>query len=567
VISAIGRIGATAPDDDRPLCHTPVSVHSWHGWHRDVDTLVTYLANRRESRWGLYAASTYDFSVGLFALWRSGKTPVIPPLNTSGIVETLAPHVDCLLGEFPLAESIIRDAHAAPAAGTPRSVDPAAQLVMFTSGSSGEAKAIRKNIAQLDAEVATLESLWGPRLDQAVILATVSHQHIYGLLFKVLWPLAAGRQFYASTVRDPQTLVALSTRHRRTVWVTSPAFLKRMPTDIFDSNADADVTLFSSGGLLAAPIAHRIGRHMSEPPIEVYGSTETGGIAYRQQRPPHNDTPWIPLPGVAVDTNSDGQLLVRSPHLPDTAWHLTGDRGTLLSGQRFCLGTRIDRIVKVEEKRVSLTAMETELASVAGVADAACVLRPGRRDMICAVLALDAAGYRDLYADGRRRYIRRLRDTLCARFDRVTLPRKWRFVEDLPVNDQGKSTTATLIALFEPTRIHRLPVVTGINCPTDHEATLTLFIPRQLIYFDGHFSGTPVLPGIAQLFWAGHYARQLFGLDFVWRHMEAVKFNRIVWPESTVALRLALRDDRRGFQFSYAVDGVTCSSGRLTQGE
>ena len=291
---------------------------------------------------------------------------------------------------------------------------------------------------------------WGSRIGQTVVLATVSHQHIYGLLFKLLWPLAANRPYYAGIVRDPQTLVALSARHRGAVWVSSPAFLKRIPTPVLDSNGDTPVTLFSSGGLLVAPIAHRIGRHMEEPPIEVYGSTETGGIAYRQQRPPNNDTPWIPLPKVDIDANADGQLLVRSPHLPDNEWHLTGDRGTLLAGGRFCLGNRIDRIVKVEEKRVSLTAMETELAAVAGVTDAACFLRSGRRDMICAVLALDSAGYRDLYANGRRAYIRRLRDIVAAQFDRVTLPRKWRFVEEFPVNDQGKVATSALMALMAP---------------------------------------------------------------------------------------------------------------------
>jgi hypothetical protein len=567
VISTIGNICATATDEDRLVCHTPAAVHTRGDWRRDVDTLVAFLGDRHELRWGLYAANTYDFSVGLFALWCSGKTPVIPPLNTPGVVQALAPHVDGLLGEFPSAEPILRNNSNTQPENVAGSIRPDAQLVMFTSGSSGEPKAIWKNFGQLDAEIATLELLWGTRIGQAIALATVSHQHIYGLLFKVLWPLAANRPFYTNIVRDPQTLVALSARHRGAVWVTSPAFLKRIPMTVLQSNADAEVTLFSSGGLLVAPIAHRIARQMGEPPIEVYGSTETGGIAYRQQRPPNRDTPWVPLPRVEIDANIEGQLLVRSPHLPDDDWYLTGDRGTLLAGHRFCLGSRIDRIVKVEEKRVSLTAMETELAAVAGVTDAVCILRPGRRDTICAVLALDAAGYRELYSGGRRTYIRRLRDVLLAQFDRITLPRKWRFVEELPVNDQGKVSAGNLLALFEPTRVHRMPVVTGISCPTEYDTTLTLFIPRHLTYFDGHFAGTPVLPGVAQLFWAGHFARQVFGLDFVWPRMEAVKFNRLVLPETTVTLHLVRREDHGRLQFSYAVDGVTCSSGRLIQRE
>ena len=273
---------------------------------------------------------------------------------------------------------------------------------------------------------------------------------------------------------------------------------------------------------------------------------------------------WTPLPGVAVRIDDQGRLLVRSPHLPDGAWHLTGDRGELVGDHAFRLGARIDRIVKVEEKRVSLAALETSLCDMPGVVDCACVLRPGRRDMVCAVVALDSTGYRELYANGRRRYIQQLRKALAAQFDRVTIPRKWRFVDELPANEQGKSPAAMLLALFEPIRALRLPLVTAMEWCNDNETTLTLFVPKRIVYFEGHFPGTPVLPGIAQLFWVAHFARQLFGLEADWRQMEAIKFNRIVSPDTTVMLRLALRDRRR-LQFSYAIDGVVCSSGRFIQ--
>jgi hypothetical protein len=39
---------------------------------------------------------------------------------------------------------------------------------------------VRKTLAQFDAEVAVLESLWGEKIGAAAILATAPHQHIYG---------------------------------------------------------------------------------------------------------------------------------------------------------------------------------------------------------------------------------------------------------------------------------------------------------------------------------------------------------------------------------------------------
>ncbi len=563
--SSIIEMVAQGPDDDAPLCYDAGSMRTWRDWHRDVDNLAAFLSDRREARWGLYTSNSYVFSVGLFALWLSDKTPVIPPLNTPAVVQSLAPYVDGLLGEFADAKSIIRDRRdASPAV---RRVDPDAELLMFTSGSSGEPKAISKRLRQLDVEVATLERLWGSELAESTVFATVSHQHIYGLLFKVLWPLAARRPFYAGIVRDPHTMQTVAMRHNRSVCVTSPAFLKRIPTDTLQSLAAAHhLTLFSSGGLLATPVAHRVGRHV-KPVIEVYGSTETGGVAHRRQIPPNLETPWRLLTDVLIRADEHGRLLVRSPHLPDDAWHLTGDQGEVVDAGAFRLGARIDRIVKVEEKRVSLAAMEAALNAAGGIKESACVVHPGRRDMVCAVVALDETGYRQLYADGRRRYIQRLRDILAARFDRVTLPRKWRFVEELPTNDQGKSSASILLAQFEPNRVYRLPIVTHVVCSSARDVTLTLFVPGNLAYFEGHFPGSPVLPGVAQLFWVGHFARQLLGLEIGWRHMEAVKFNRLVLPETALTLRLELREDRSRLQFSYTIDGAACSSGRLIQRE
>jgi len=98
----------------------------------------------------------------------------------------------------------------------PEPGDEAPALVVYTSGTNGEPLAIGKSLAQLDAEVHALEARFGALCDTGlapvnlateamagfdddddvempVIWATVTHQHIYGLLFRVLWPLAAGR--------------------------------------------------------------------------------------------------------------------------------------------------------------------------------------------------------------------------------------------------------------------------------------------------------------------------------------------------------------------------------------
>jgi acyl-coenzyme A synthetase/AMP-(fatty) acid ligase/3-hydroxymyristoyl/3-hydroxydecanoyl-(acyl carrier protein) dehydratase len=553
-------------DNDMPACLDGKALRTRGDFRRDVDALARRLETRAELRWALYAANSYDFAVGLFALWCARKTPIVPSGDDPAARAALDGAVDAALGDLPDALPI-RSRDSAPSlARRERTIGERAELTLLTSGSSGAPKAVRKCARQLEAEVASLDALWGARVADAVVLATVSHQHIYGLLFKVLWPLASGRAFYADLVRDPNLLRALTARLPRAAWVGSPAQLKRMPERILATvDRDRVAAVFSSGGPLPTAAAHRVAHALGEPPIEVYGSTETGGVAYRQQRPEYGPDggPWRALPRVELAV-VDGRLRVRSPHLPDAEWHATGDLGEILADGRLQLGKRVDRIVKLEEKRVSLTAIEETLAHCDGVSEVACFVHAGVRDFVYAVVALDSTGYRASYALGRRRFVQRLRDALLAHVDRIGVPRKWRFVDALPANAQGKVTPTELAPLFErgaPT----LPVVRGLVASDANEVTLALHLPAQLVYFDGHFPGSPVLPGVVQLSWVDLFARQLFDAKGGWRRMEAVKFSRLLLPETDVALTLQAHDDGDQIRFSYAIDGVVCSSGRLVR--
>jgi acyl-coenzyme A synthetase/AMP-(fatty) acid ligase len=566
MIRSFDDVVRSADRDDAAVCCDAKAARTYGEFRRDVAALTDRLAARDEVRWALYAANSYDFAVALFALWRAGKRPVIPSGDDPASRAALAGAIDAALGELPGGSAILLRDGAASLATRSRAIDGNAELTLLTSGSSGTPKAIPKRVCQLEAEVAALDALWGRRVDGGVVLATVSHQHIYGLLFKVLWPLASGRAFYPDLVRDPNLLRALTARLPRSTWVASPAQLKRMPERILAAvEPDRVAAVFSSGGPLPTAAAHRVARHLAEPPIEVYGSTETGGVAYRQQwLEGAGDAAWTPLPSVVLDAAPDGRLMVRSPHLPDSDWYATGDLGRVLDDGRLQLGKRVDRIVKLEEKRVSLTAIEEALVRVAGVTDAACFVHAGVRDFVYAVVALDSSAYRSLYSLGRRKYVQQLRAALLAHVDRIGVPRKWRFVDALPTNLQGKVTPIELAPLFEHDAA-KLPVVRGLAMRDVDEAMLTLYVPPYLTYFDGHFPGGPVLPGVVQLLWVDRFARQLFDAAGSWQRLEAIKFTRLLLPDTVVTLTLRARDGADVIQFSYAIDGVVSGSGRLAR--
>lgn len=60
----------------------------------------------------------------------------------------------------------------------------------------------------------------------------------------------------------------------------------------------------------------------------------------------------------------------------------------------------------------------------------------------------------------------------------------------------------------------------------------------ELIWFTGHFPGTPVLPGIVQLHWAAIAAACLYGLDGAPRTVSRLKFKKVVVPPRQLFLRL-----------------------------
>lgn len=438
--------------------------------------------------------------------------------------------------------------------GSPSALDADTErLVLFTSGSTGAPQPIGKSLRQLDAEIAALERVFGARLGDAAVQGTVSHQHIFGLLFRVLWPLAAGRAFAAPRIEFPGQWVAQAAAGD--LLVSTPSLLAQWPPQ---ADRPRPRLVVSSGGALPTEVAARLRTQLGAPVVEILGSTETGGIAWRE--PDGAPGEWQPLPGVAWRID-DGRLALRSPHLPDpSTWHATADRAEAAGGGFLLLG-RADRIAKVGEKRVSLDALESALRETGLVDEARAHDVPslGRR---LAVVAVPSAAGRALWnAGGRGALSSDLRRALLARFEPAAVPRHWRFVDALPRNAQGKVTEAALATMFRP----RAPVLVDEGRSRGDGAlpvTVTLDVPADLLFFDGHFDAAAVVPGVVLLDWAIAEAERRFGLAPPLAGVEVLKFQKLVLPGTRLRLRLE-RSDARTVGFAFESDGGSHASGRL----
>jgi len=556
----------------------------WADFAGRVAALAAEIESRRAARYLLFSDDSYAFAVGLFALAHAGARALVAPNRQPQTLEELAAFADGALidpgvGEAELARVPRLDPLGLPPLRAPsfRALDPDALVAeLSTSGTTGPGKAVPKLLRHLDREVAAQERLFGARLGAGTrVFATVSHQHLYGLLFRVLSPLAAGRPFSSETFLHLEELYPRLREAGAFALATTPVHLRRMRGDAgLAELAPGARALFSSGGPLDDDVARDVGWLVGHAPVEIFGSSETGGVAWRQQPLEGAPAPWQPFPEVALRIEPDeGRLAVRSPYVslgsaasPGEPQELVmGDRAELAADGAFRVLGRADRIVKIGEKRLALPEMESHLRSHPWVADAALLaFDPGGDARVGAVVALSEAGQAALDARGRRAVAAELGDHLAGYWDRVLLPRAWRYVPELPRDAQGKTSRAALLELLE-TAAERAPVRAPIALSeerSDRTLVRRLRVPAELAFLEGHFPGRPIVAGVVQVHWVLQAARELIGERARVRALEGVRFRELLLPGQELALELDW-DGAHSLQFKLADGARVFSSGRI----
>ncbi|MEC5396282.1 ApeI family dehydratase [Uliginosibacterium sp. H1] len=519
----------------------------------DTGRAISALRSLGGGRRVLYSDDTYVAAVWLVAALCEGATVVMPGEITTATRERLARDGDSLIGDLP--DSALRDWHDFPVAALPAQLDTRSRIVIHTSGSTGTPSEITKTLAQTEAEALAIECSVGASLadpDNAVLVAgSVPHQHMYGLSFRLVWPLAAGRTLLAHALPGPETLWSLPAG-RRAVFISSPALLKRLP-DTLDWPALPPLAgVVSAGSPLPREAALDAARKLGCMVTEIYGSSETGAVA-RRLGP---DADWMPLPGARWQLGPDACMAWQATWLAEefngNRWFQSADRAEAVAGSFRLLG-RTDRLAKIEDKRISLTAIEAALRALDDVAEARVIVLHGARDEVGAVLVLSEHGQAALAREGKGRFDRRLRTLLARTVEPLGLPRRWRHVAALPHNELGKTTEAALQECFDATTApagREWPRVLETHRDGDRQ-TLTLAIDADLIHFDGHFPQIPILPGVAQLDWALHFGAQCFELPPDCLRLEVVKFQQVIRPGQQVLLQLDWNPDKASLSFEY----------------
>ena len=317
---------------------------------------------------------------------------------------------------------------------------------MYTSGSTGTPKAVPQRMKEFEEDNAFIISKWKDEFLKRKLIATVSQHHIYGFLFGICLPFTLGVPFRRTRIEFPEDFEKLT--DEKYIIIATPAFLKRT-VDAKDRLPLEDPWIFTSGGAVSPELALLTDKVFGFCPLEVYGSTETSGIAYRQQSV--NALVWTPFDNAKVWKGDDGCLRIISPYIRNPEGFATADLVEFTGeGNKFILKGRSDSIVKIEEKRISMTEVENRLIESGLVKDVKVIaLSNDVRQFLAAAIVLNEVGKNKFEGMEKYQINKFFHDWLMKFFENVVLPKKWRFVDYIPVDVQGKKHRDEIAAMFD----------------------------------------------------------------------------------------------------------------------
>lgn len=416
----------------------------------EVAALAGLLEQHPAKRWALCFDDSSFFLVALLAVLHTQNQPIIPGNCLSGPLNEQQQHYDAVLTDMSLnlQKPQVKLPFTEGTEGLAKAIDllpilPNATITLFTSGSTGQPKKIIKSLAAMNTEAHWLASLLSKKVSFNQVQATVSHQHLYGLTFRIWLPLSLGASFDARMKTYQEELAA--SVNKTTLIITSPAFIKRIDAKLASCPCAG---LVSAGGLLPWQDAESVMHWTGSAVTEIYGSTETGVLAWRSRS--LANPYWTPFTDVYFEASTSNKPShVFSPLIDDPAGYPLSDKLVFNEAGQFLLEGRLDRTVKIEEKRISLDEVEKRLKDLPQVLEAAVViLERHNRTRLGAVLVLNDNGLELKSKLTAGRFAAHLREALQGWLEPVAIPKNWRIVEKLPLNSMGKLSQPLLKELF-----------------------------------------------------------------------------------------------------------------------
>lgn len=301
------------------------------------------------------------------------------------------------------------------------------QFLLKTSGSTGQPKTIVKTAGQLWKNAQVCAQAFGFESgNQITAVCTVSIQHLYGLICQIMMPLVLGWQIGRKQQFFPENVAQACCQAEKTVLISSPTMLASIDWQRLSFPTLSEIV--SAGGVLPSGVVDTIFTSTGFHVTDFYGTTEAGAIAFKQ-----GSSLWQPMPTVKVGIDERSTLWIEADWL---AGREQCEDVVEFSNQQFAILGRIDRIIKLGDKRISLASIEQNLQRHTAVSDCYIGKHPLQNRLV-AWVALSPQGIQ-LYKQNRKILVATLKKYLAITQEKVALPRFWRFTDKLPRNSQSK---------------------------------------------------------------------------------------------------------------------------------
>lgn len=318
------------------------------------------------------ATSRYEFLVGFAAAILRRQVTLLPQSRTPQTLRRLVtdyPDVYGLTSRGDTIEGIesisvqSREGEVSRPLEVPQVPVNQVVAIAFTSGSTGQPMPNKKTWGALTAVAfATGARLGITGNGPTTVVATVPHQHMFGLEASVMLPilhglmLHAGRPLFSADIGS-----ALAEVIGSWILVTTPLHLRACVTD--KVKVPPGGLVLSATAPLARSLAQEAERHFQAEVHEIFGFAEAGSVAER--RTIEGDQ-WRPLDGVRV-VQDQARCHVHAWYLPDPV--RVPDSITVDAQGDFVVHGREADQVNVAGHRVSLGDLNQKLLQIDGVQD------------------------------------------------------------------------------------------------------------------------------------------------------------------------------------------------------
>ncbi|MES2105849.1 MAG: AMP-binding protein [Pseudomonadota bacterium] len=422
----------------------------------------------------------YNFLLGFAAALIANRITLTP---SSRATEAIARIQNDFADTYVLTDDLLTGHLEHPAASDPADLQAAAELsipeipadqaavILFTSGSTGQASAHLKTWGMLVQGADQLQHAFGVPPGSCIV-GTIPPQHMFGLESTIVFPLQWGCTIHRARPLLPADIEHAAESANAPVWLmTTPVHLRALISE--------DYVLRSIAGAISAtmpidqPGAVAAEKILNAPLYEIYGCTEAGITATRR---PAEYLEWTLCPDFQLRLEGE-QSWLEGPRVAQ-ALALT-DHIEMHSADRFTLHGRTGSILKIAGRRTSLDALNAELLAIDGVIDGCFYLPPSAQEnqRLQAFVVAPQLDARDITS------------ALKQRIDSVFLPRPLWKVQYLPRDSNGKLPHSELSKLANSMAasgaVATLSLSSVVN--EDHAA------------LDGHFPGRPIVPGVLLL--------------------------------------------------------------------